>query len=122
MFAGVFSIEWKTLGHILCAVSLNQVAVSVSFSPTNQYLAVGYSYSYSVDLKMADVIAVQQEIDSWKDLSTYVRSSPIATSLIELPDYSRARHQTTVNCINWIPVAGQGLVFGNSFGDIKFVF
>lgn len=120
MIAGVFSIEWKTLGHILCVVSLSQTAVSVGFSPTNEYLAVGYSFTYSDNLKMADIIAVQQEVNAWKDLNSCIRPSPVAASLIDPPGFNR-RRLITVNCIKWIPVPGQGLVYGNSLGEIKFV-
>lgn len=120
IIAGVFSIEWKTLGHILCVVSLSQTAVSIGFSPTNEYLAVGYSFTYSDNLKMADIIAVQQEVDAWKDLNSCIRPSPVAASLIDPPVFNRQR-LITVNCIKWIPVPGQGLVYGNSLGEIKFV-
>ncbi len=118
---GVFSLEWKTLGHILCAISLNQIAVSLSFSPTGQYLAVGYSFTYSENLKMADVIAVQREINTWRDARKFSKNAAVATSLIDISSSQRTSVLTTVNCIKWIPVPGQGLVFGNSIGELKFV-
>lgn len=114
-------MEWKTLGQILCSVALNQVAVSLSFSPTDHYLAVGFSFMYLEDLKMADIIFVQQEINSWRDFKSYTRRSPIATSLIDITFVHRTEFVITVNCIRWSPIPGQGLIFGNSFGEIKFV-
>lgn len=118
---GVFSLEWKTLGQILCSVALNQIAVSLSFSPTDQYLAVGFSFIYWEDLKMADIISVDQEINNWRNFSVLSRRSPIATSLIDITFIHRTEFIITVNCIRWSPIPGQGLIFGNSFGEIKFV-
>ncbi|XP_065201003.1 uncharacterized protein LOC135831999 isoform X2 [Planococcus citri] len=118
---GVFSLEWKTLGQILCSVALNQIAVSLSFSPTDQYLAVGFSFMYWEDLKMADIISVQQEINNWRNFNLLSRRSPIATSLIDITFVHRTEFIITVNCIRWSPIPGQGLIFGNSFGEIKFV-
>lgn len=119
--AGVFSLEWRSLGQILCAVSLNQIAVSLSFSPTDRYLAVGYSFSYTENIKMADIISVHQETEKWHDLEKFRRRGPVATSLIDISCGDRIRTPTTVNCITWSPVPGQGLVFGNSVGELKFV-
>lgn len=39
--AGVFSLEWGTLGQCLHTAALEQSAVSVALSPTARYLAVG---------------------------------------------------------------------------------
>lgn len=117
----MFSLEWKTLGQILCAVALNQIAVSLSFSPTSQYLVVGFSFVYLEDLKMADVISVQQEINDWRNFNLLTRRSPIATSLIDITNMHRTELIITVNCIKWSPVPGQGLIFGNSLGELKFV-
>lgn len=111
------------MGHILCAISLNQIAVSLSFSPTDHYLAVGYSFTYNINLKMADIMAVQSEITKWKNFSQSGDcNSAVAASLIDISDSNCTAVLTTVNCIKWIPVPGQGLVFGNSVGEIKFVF
>jgi len=70
---------------------------------------------------MADIISVHQETQKWTDLRKFWRRGPVATSLIDISRGDRIGTLTTVNCITWNPVPGQGLVFGNSVGELKFV-
>lgn len=105
-------MEWKTLGQCLYVASFEQNAVSVSLSPINKHLLVGLASRRVImgtdKWTMARVFLLDKKGSSCRRL----------LSMREL-EQTRDANYTSVNCIRWLPVSGQGLVYATNTGQLR---
>ena len=116
-------------------VNVDQFVVSVSISPTCSHLLLGLASSRALSVASRDPVlptlwAQVYKIPSKafqyrKNGSSQVRSSEKKDELQRILEHVRDLGQTTdigmtsLNCIRWIPTAGQGFVLGTNKGHLK---
>ncbi len=118
---GVYSLKPATRGQCFATFSLESSAVSVSLSPTTRHLLVGLattrpmsrlSTAYSTNDRglMAQVFRIKLPWDRRAERGRLIhrRDIPQAETL-----------PTSLNCIRWVPVAGQGFVYATNTGLLK---
>lgn len=114
---GVYSLSKHNRGTCYATSSLESSAVSVSLSPTTRHLLVGLtSRAGRIALSpaerglMAQVFRIKMP---WEFKGERGR-------LVHRRDIPQSEHgQTAINCIRWIPVAGQGVVYATNTGLLK---
>ncbi|XP_071454094.1 mucin-19-like [Hetaerina americana] len=146
---GIYSLEWGSLGDCLFIMSLAQNAVSVSLSPTCRHLAVGLASRRVALLPsdrhtMAQLYRLESappypspppcsSSSKGKGVGKGLRrggngnagatpsNAQVIGHLHHIRDIEQGRGQgyASLNCIRWMPVAGQGLVFGTNTGHLK---
>merc|ERR1712037_1005193 len=97
--------------------SLESSAVSVSLSPTSRHLLVGLTSRTSriISLSPADRQLMAQVFRIKLPCGARERGRLIHRRDINQVDYGHM----SLNCIRWIPVAGQGIVFATNTGLLK---
>lgn len=110
---GVYSLDWKTLGQCLYIATFEQNAISVSLSPINKYLLVG----------LASRRVIMQN-DKWTMARVFLldkKATTVCGRLLSVRELEQTRdaNYTSVNCIRWLPVSGQGLVYATNTGKLK---
>merc|ERR1711963_408972 len=97
--------------------SLQSSAVSVSLSPTSRHLLVGLTSRTSriISLSPADRQLMAQVFRIKLPSGARERGRLIHRRDINQVDYGHM----SLNCIRWIPVAGQGIVFATNTGLLK---
>jgi len=111
---GLYSLDKNNLGQVLATYSLESCAVSVSLSPTSKHLLVG----------LTQRTRMPPDGPADRPLMAQVFKIRLPTKkgergrLIHRKDINQIEsgHNISLNCIRWIPVAGQGLVFANNTG------
>lgn len=113
LFSGVYSLKWETLGQCLYITNFEQNAVSVSLSPLSRHLVVG--------LASRRVSATPSE--KWTMARIFVLDDISATpnQLLSIREVEQTRdpNYMSVNCIRWLPVSGQGLVYATNTGQLR---
>nr|XP_022918666.1 uncharacterized protein LOC111427675 [Onthophagus taurus]XP_022918667.1 uncharacterized protein LOC111427675 [Onthophagus taurus] len=111
---GVYSLEWETLGQRLYVADLEQNAVSVSLSPLNRHLVVGLS-ARRVSIVPSErwIMARIFALDDKRNTSNQLVSTR------EVAQIREPNSLKSVNCIRWLPVSGQGLVYGTNTGQLR---
>lgn len=111
-FAGVYSLDWTSLGQCLYVASFEQNAVSVSLSPINRYLLVG----------MASRRVILPN-DKWTMARVFLLEDKGATcgrlSSVRDLEQNRNANSMSVNCIRWLPISGQGVVYATNTGQLR---
>ena len=97
--------------------SLESSAVSVSLSPTARYLIVGLAVraprltlSPGDRSLMAQIFRIQLPYERNAERGRLVHRKDL---------HQTEQGQTSLNCIRWIPVAGQGIVYATNTGLLK---
>lgn len=111
VLVGVFSIQWDNLGQCLYTASFEQNAVSVSLSTTARYLAVGLASRRVSSLVPGSERCIMAQL--------YKLETDGRTLLARDIEKSRNLGTTSINCIRWSPVPGQGLVYATNSGHLK---
>ncbi|GJQ70077.1 hypothetical protein Trydic_g22553 [Trypoxylus dichotomus] len=110
---GVYSLKWETLGQCLYITNFEQNAVSVSLSPLSRHLVVG--------LASRRVSVIPNE--KWTMARIFVLDNMSGTSNQLSPirevEQTRDPNYMSVNCIRWLPVSGQGLVYATNTGQLR---
>lgn len=116
--AGIYSLEWESLGQCLYTTSFEQSAVSVSLSPAGHHLLVGFA-SRRVALLPTDRHTMAQIFRLEGGLPG--RTIGARGRLCHIRDIEQDREQgyMSLNCIRWAPSPGQGLVYGTNTGKLK---
>lgn len=116
--AGIYSLEWESLGQCLYTTSFEQSAVSVSLSPVGHHLLVGFA-SRRVALLPTDRHTMAQIFRLEGGLPG--RTIGARGRLCHIRDIEQDREQgyMSLNCIRWAPSPGQGLVYGTNTGKLK---
>lgn len=110
---GVYSLEWQTLGQCLYVTSFEQNAVSVSLSPTNRHLLVGLA-SRRVSILPTETWTMARIF-----LLDYRNTTHGNLASIRELEQNRDSNFMSLNCIRWLPTAGQGLIFGTNTGHLR---
>lgn len=117
-FPGIYSIKWDTLGQCLYTTSFEQNAISVSLSPISRHLIVGLA-SRRVTLLPSERWTMAR-IFLLDDRKIKITGRG---RLVVLRDLEQGRDRDlnfmSVNCIKWIPVSGQGIVYATNTGQLK---
>lgn len=92
--------------------------MSVSLSPLSRHLVVGLasrrvSIVPSEKWTLARIFLLDESATSYSPLSILRE--------IEQTRDSRATSYKSVNCIRWLPVSGQGLVYATNTGQLIFL-
>ena len=97
--------------------SLESSAVSVSLSPTSRYLLVGLAIrtgrlilSPTERTLMGQIFRIQLPHERNSERGRLVHRKDL---------HQTEPGQTSLNCIRWIPVAGQGIVYATNTGLLK---
>lgn len=104
-FLGVYSLRWETLGQCLYTTSFEQNAVSVSLSPISRHLVVGLTHRIITSERwvMARVFKIPKVLPGDR--------LPVLRELEQSRD-------SRINCIRWLPVSGQGLIYATNTGQL----
>merc|ERR1712058_79048 len=117
---GLYSLRKANLGDCYATYSLESSAVSVSLSPTSRHLLVGLTSRTSriISLSPADRQLMAQVFRI--KLPTGSSGSRERGRLIHRRDINQVDYgHMSLNCIRWIPVPGQGIVFATNTGLLK---
>jgi activator-of-BECN1-regulated-autophagy protein 1 len=113
--AGVYSLEWESLGQCLYTTSFEQSAVSVSLSPASRHLLVG--------LAPRRVTLLPFNRRTMAQIFRLGGGQTVGTrgELCHIRDIEHDQEQSymSLNCIRWAPGPGQGLVYGTNTGKLK---
>ncbi|XP_056648885.1 uncharacterized protein LOC130453268 [Diorhabda sublineata] len=103
---GVYSLKWETLGQCLYTTSFEQNAVSVSLSPLSRHLVVGLASRIVPNDRwiMARIFKIHQKDEPGDRL-------PVIRELEQNRD-------SRINCIRWLPISGQGLIYATNTGQL----
>eukprot|EP00092_Neocalanus_flemingeri_P104080 GFUD01133263.1.p1 GENE.GFUD01133263.1~~GFUD01133263.1.p1 ORF type:complete len:866 (+),score=189.92 GFUD01133263.1:273-2600(+) len=114
---GLYSLRKGNLGDCYATYSLESSAVSVSLSPTSRHLLVGLTSRTSriISLSPVDRQLMAQVFRIKLPGVARERGRLIHRRDINQVDYGHM----SLNCIRWIPVAGQGIVFATNTGLLK---
>jgi len=114
---GLYSLRKGNLGDCYATYSLESSAVSVSLSPTSRHLLVGLTSRTSriISLSPVDRQLMAQVFRIKLPGKARERGRLIHRRDINQVDYGHM----SLNCIRWIPVAGQGIVFATNTGLLK---
>lgn len=114
---GLYSLEKESRGQVLATYSLESCAVSVSLSPTSRHLLVGLTSRTSriISLSPADRQLMAQVFRIKLPTSPGERGRFVHRKDINQVDTGHM----SLNCIRWIPVPGQGIVYATNTGLLK---
>jgi len=114
---GLYSLRRANLGDCYATYSLESSAVSVSLSPTSRHLLVGLTSRTSriISLSPADRQLMAQVFRIKLPSAGRERGRLIHRRDINQVDYGHM----SLNCIRWVPVPGQGIVFATNTGLLK---
>lgn len=114
---GLYSLRRGNLGDCYATYSLESSAVSVSLSPTSRHLLVGLTSRTSriISLSPMDRQLMAQVFRIKLPSNSNERGRLIHRRDINQVDYGHM----SLNCIRWIPVPGQGIVFATNTGLLK---
>lgn len=103
--SGVYSLKWETLGQCLYTTSFDQNAVSVSLSPLSRHLVVGLTHRIITSERwvMARIFKIPKDLPGDR--------LPVLRELEQSRD-------SRINCIRWLPVSGQGLIYATNTGQL----
>lgn len=106
MILGVYSLKWENLGQCLYTTCFEQNAVSVSLSPLSRHLIVGLTHRIITNDRwvMARIFKIDQ-----KDVP--------GDRLPVLRELEQSR-DSRINCIRWLPISGQGLIYATNTGQL----
>jgi len=113
---GLYSLQARNLGQVLATYSLESCAVSVSLSPTSRHLLVGLTSK----TRVMPVGTPDRPLMAQVFRIKLPNSDAERGRLIHRRDINQVEQgHMSLNCIRWIPVAGQGLVFATNTGLLK---
>jgi len=114
---GLYSLRRANLGDCYATYSLESSAVSVSLSPSSRHLLVGLTSRTSriISLSPMDRQLMAQVFRIKLPGGNSERGRLIHRRDINQVDYGHI----SLNCIRWIPVPGQGIVFATNTGLLK---
>ena len=119
---GVFGLKPKSqFGRCYATCSLDSSAVSVSLSPTARHLIVG------LDIRTASRIAMALGDRSlmaqvFRIVLPQKKTSTAGRGRLELRRNIHMTQQAQIpklNCVKWIPIPGQGIVYATNTGLLK---
>ncbi|XP_059481426.1 activating molecule in BECN1-regulated autophagy protein 1-like [Neocloeon triangulifer] len=119
----VYSLGKESLGHLLFTHSLARNVVSISFSPSTQFLLVGFAANRLLAFRrerypMAQIFRVPPN-----DNPYYNAKPSSLESLKYLMQHSDAScTYRGINCMRWAPISGQGMMYGTNTGELGILY
>lgn len=110
----MYSLRWETLGQCLYQTSFEQNAVSVSLSPLSRHLVVGLA-SRRVSIVPNDKWTMARIFLLNQNEMPYGSRLPVLREL----EQNRDTNYMSLNCIRWLPVSGQGLIYATNTGQLR---
>eukprot|EP00095_Tigriopus_kingsejongensis_P010795 maker-scaffold1362_size45580-snap-gene-0.14 protein:Tk10795 transcript:maker-scaffold1362_size45580-snap-gene-0.14-mRNA-1 annotation:"activating molecule in becn1-regulated autophagy protein 1" len=113
---GVYSLKPETRGQCYATLSLESSVVSVSLSPTSRHLLVGLNrhnrhrmpFNPNERGTMAHVFRIQLPWERGAERGRLIHKR-------DIPHVE----QSSLNCIRWIPLPGQGIAYATNTGLLK---
>jgi len=125
MLVGVYSLEKGSLGNCHATYCLESSAVSVSLSPTSRHLLVGLTTRAHSRISLSPAGSVGERSILGQVFRLKLpceQGSGSRGRLVFKKDFVQAEHaQTALNCMRWIPVSGQGIVYATNTGLLKMI-
>ncbi|XP_050597246.1 activating molecule in BECN1-regulated autophagy protein 1B-like isoform X2 [Bombus affinis] len=131
--AGVYSLQWETLGEEIYWAEVYNSVVSVSISPTQEHLLVGLARSaigkeytmaiiYRLTHKQSENNKPRMQDLDFNNLAKYLHFMSKRNTMLWVRDIlqnnqSNGGH-TSINCIRWAPQPGQGLIYATNTGRL----
>lgn len=117
-FVGIYSLQWETLGDKLYSAEIPHSVVSVTISPTQQYLLVGLARNGPCELIRPFPMAfIYKLIDKNRRYNLY-KPSDIWCKTEEL----NVTENESLNCIRWAPQPGQGFIYATNTGQLSILY
>merc|ERR1712079_56783 len=114
---GLYSLRKGNLGDCYATYSLESSAVSVSLSPTSRHLLVGLTSRTS---RIISLSPMDRQLMAQVSRIKLPGNSNERGRLIHRRDINQVDYgHMSLNCIRWIPVPGQGIVFATNTGLLK---
>ncbi|CAB3372401.1 Hypothetical predicted protein [Cloeon dipterum] len=119
----VYSMAKDTLGLLLFTHSLVRNVVSVSFSPSAQFLLVGFAANRLLAFRrdeypMAQIFEVCHPEKSFKSGKT--QGLEFRRSVMQKSDVTCT--YKGINCMRWTPISGQGMMYGTNTGELRIMY
>ncbi|XP_015428682.1 PREDICTED: activating molecule in BECN1-regulated autophagy protein 1-like [Dufourea novaeangliae] len=145
----VYSLQWETLGEKIYSAKIPEYAVSVSISPTQQYLLVGLTRNRDLK-KHIPMALIYQLIDKESQSEEQMSSETDAefnsheSAADDMEDSLSIKNKRrfglgmvlirellhnekdikcpSINCIKWMPQPGQGMVYATNTGGLNILY
>jgi hypothetical protein len=109
---GLYSLQDESLGGILYIYHFDQNTVSVSISPSCDYIVVGYAgrgpfYRFvHPSRNIGQILSLTRDGERMKLVSVKELFADSQSSLM------------SINCMHWVPVPGYGIIYGTNTGEL----
>ncbi|XP_043513577.1 activating molecule in BECN1-regulated autophagy protein 1-like isoform X2 [Frieseomelitta varia] len=114
--AGVYSLQWETLGREIYWTKVYNSVISVSISPTQEHLLVGLARNkFGNDYTMAVIYRLTRK--QFENDKLFIRDLDLEVRDL-LQNNHPTRAHTSINCIRWAPQPGQGLIYATNTGRL----
>ncbi|XP_033185610.1 uncharacterized protein LOC117154600 isoform X1 [Bombus vancouverensis nearcticus] len=131
--AGVYSLQWETLGEEIYWAEVYNSVISVSISPTQEHLLVGLARSaigkeytmaiiYRLTHKQSESNKPRMQDLDFNNLAKYLHFMSKRNTMLWVRDLLQSNQptggHTSINCIRWAPQPGQGLIYATNTGRL----
>lgn len=131
--AGVYSLQWETLGEEIYWAEVYNSVISVSISPTQEHLLVGLARSgigneytmaiiYRLTHKQSEKDKPRMQDLDFNNLAKYLHFMSKRNTMLWVRDLLQNNQltggHTSINCIRWAPQPGQGLIYATNTGRL----
>ncbi|XP_050492311.1 activating molecule in BECN1-regulated autophagy protein 1-like isoform X3 [Bombus huntii] len=131
--AGVYSLQWETLGEEIYWAEVYNSVISVSISPTQEHLLVGLARSaigkeytmaiiYRLTHKQSESNKPRMQDLDFNNLAKYLHFMSKRNTMLWVRDLLQSNQSTgghtSINCIRWAPQPGQGLIYATNTGRL----
>ncbi|XP_068985720.1 uncharacterized WD repeat-containing protein alr3466-like isoform X3 [Bombus flavifrons] len=131
--AGVYSLQWETLGEEIYWAEVYNSVISVSISPTQEHLlvglarnAIGKEYTMAIIYRLTHKQSENnkppmQDLD-YNNIAKYLHFMSKRNTMLWVRDLLQNNQSTgghtSINCIRWAPQPGQGFVYATNTGRL----
>ncbi|CAL4061272.1 unnamed protein product, partial [Meganyctiphanes norvegica] len=120
---GVYSLEKRTLGQLLYSYIFANSTICVSLSPMARHLLVGFAShnprpTHYHNQKQV-VAQIYKLCDNGSQKSSGRGHQAGQLQFLRDIEVSCDHRHTSLNCIRWLPYAGQGLIYGTNRGHLN---
>lgn len=122
--AGIYSLQWESLGEAICWTETDYPVVSVSISPTKEHLLIGlartlpdYYLHRREKYTMAKIYRLVNKQSQYDNL--HFDNMLLVRNLLQNCELTTG--YTSINCIRWAPQPGQGFVYATNTGRLAIV-
>jgi len=111
---GIYSIRNESLGHVIHMYHFEQNTVSVSISPSCDYLVVGYAG------RGGPLYRFVHHSRTIGQILSLTRDGEGGAKLVSVKELFGETQSSlmSVNCMQFIPVSGYGIIYGTNTGEL----